>query len=219
MRNAAIIHPDCDRSKISITFEQGTADNYIEIGPCKRIDRVRIAVKGSGNRLHAPRLRRVGNLSMTLISGANVSIGEHTSFEDCMIAADRDLHIGADCMISYQTTIRTTDAHGIYDLSTGDMINSSEEIRIEDHVWIGAGALIGKGAHIGRDSVIGAKSLVQKTEIPANVVAAGVPANVVRTGVIWDRRQTENIYTPLGSVETDWLFKTHLEAGRRTAVA
>ncbi len=52
-------------------------------------------------------------------------------------------------------------------------------IRIEDNVWVGAGAVILPGVTIGKNSVIGAGSVVTK-DIPAGVVALGVPCRVLR---------------------------------------
>ena len=52
-------------------------------------------------------------------------------------------------------------------------------VRIEENVWIGAGAIILPGVTIGKNSVIGAGSVVTR-DIPENVVAMGVPCRVVR---------------------------------------
>ena len=52
-------------------------------------------------------------------------------------------------------------------------------VRIENNVWIGAGAIILPGVTIGENSVIGAGSVVTK-DIPANVVAVGNPCKVLR---------------------------------------
>lgn len=55
----------------------------------------------------------------------------------------------------------------------------AEGIKIEDDVWIGAGAKILDGVTIGRGSVIGAGAVVTKN-IPPYSVAAGVPARVIK---------------------------------------
>jgi acetyltransferase-like isoleucine patch superfamily enzyme len=52
-------------------------------------------------------------------------------------------------------------------------------IRIDDDVWIGAGARILDGVHIGAHAIIGAGSVVTKS-VPANATVAGVPAKVIR---------------------------------------
>lgn len=54
----------------------------------------------------------------------------------------------------------------------------TEQIIIDDDVWIGANVTITAGVSIGSHSVIGAGSVVTKS-IPANSVACGVPAKVM----------------------------------------
>lgn len=56
---------------------------------------------------------------------------------------------------------------------------SCKGIRIENGVWIGAGAIILDGVTIGRGSVVGAGAVVSK-DIPPYSVAVGVPARVVK---------------------------------------
>ena len=56
---------------------------------------------------------------------------------------------------------------------------TTKEIRIDDGVWIGAGALIIPGIHIGKNAVVGAGSVVTK-DVPAFSVVVGNPARVVK---------------------------------------
>ena len=56
---------------------------------------------------------------------------------------------------------------------------SSQGVKIEDDVWLGAGAIILDGVTIGRGSVIGAGAVVTK-DIPPHSVAIGVPARVIK---------------------------------------
>jgi acetyltransferase-like isoleucine patch superfamily enzyme len=55
----------------------------------------------------------------------------------------------------------------------------AQGIKIEDDVWLGAGAVILDGVTIGRGSVIGAGAIVTK-DIPRYSVAVGVPAKVIK---------------------------------------
>jgi acetyltransferase-like isoleucine patch superfamily enzyme len=80
--------------------------------------------------------------------------------------------------------IMTSDAHPIFDVSTGERINPAADITIEPHVWLGLRSIILKGVTIGADTVIGAQAVVSKS-IPAHSVAAGNPARVVRENVTW----------------------------------
>ena len=52
-------------------------------------------------------------------------------------------------------------------------------VRIEDDVWVGAGAIILRGVVIGRGSVIGAGSVVTRS-VPEYSIAVGNPARVVK---------------------------------------
>ena len=53
-------------------------------------------------------------------------------------------------------------------------------VRIDDDVWIGAGAVILPGVTVGSHSVIAAGAVVTH-DVPAGSLVAGVPAKVVKT--------------------------------------
>ena len=55
----------------------------------------------------------------------------------------------------------------------------SAPIVLEDHVWVGAGAIILAGVKIGRKSIVAAGSVVTK-DMPSKSLIAGIPAKVVR---------------------------------------
>ena len=55
----------------------------------------------------------------------------------------------------------------------------AQGIKIEDDVWLGAGAIVLDGVTIGKGSVIGAGAVVTKN-IPPYSVAVGVPARVIK---------------------------------------
>lgn len=64
---------------------------------------------------------------------------------------------------------------------------SAKGIRIEDNVWVGAGATILDGVRIGSGSVIGAGAVVTR-DIPPNSFAVGVPARVTKERIGSDAR-------------------------------
>ncbi len=57
---------------------------------------------------------------------------------------------------------------------------TAEGIRIEDDVWIGAGAIITDGVTIGRGAVVAAGAVVT-ADVPPHTVVGGVPAHVLKT--------------------------------------
>jgi acetyltransferase-like isoleucine patch superfamily enzyme len=52
-------------------------------------------------------------------------------------------------------------------------------IKIEDDVWLGAGAIVLDGVTIGKGSIIGAGAIVAKN-IPSYSVAVGIPARIIK---------------------------------------
>lgn len=54
-----------------------------------------------------------------------------------------------------------------------------EDIRVEDDVWIGTGAIILKGVTIGRGAIVGAGSVVTKNVEPYSIVG-GNPAKIIK---------------------------------------
>lgn len=180
------------KGNISIIIEGN--NNTITIENLRRVDNLKITVNGDDGRIEMDPFR-VGNLSIGIKNGAQVSIGKGTSIEGAYILSDhgRVVSIGKDCMLSYNIQIRTTDSHGIYDVVTGERMNPANDVLIGDHVWIGQAALISKGTKLSRNSIVGASSFLQNKEFPPSCIVAGSPAKLIRTGVIWDRREAERV--------------------------
>ena len=116
-----------------------------------------------------------------------------------MVPRETEIIIGDDCMFSWNVSLISNDGHSIFDVKTGENINSTSEINkkkkiiIGDHVWIGMGSKILYGTEIGNGSIIGAGSLV-KSKIPNNCIASGIPAKVIRRDIAWSRNNgSDNI--------------------------
>lgn len=156
---------------------------------------INILCQGNDSVVTIDNTRRIDRLRITVKNGGTVHVGEDSTFEECYILADRaPVRIGRDFMGSFQTSVRTTDAHGIYDLTTGRLLNSPQGITVGDHVWIGQGAILAKGTRIGTNVVIAARSFVQKQVIPDNCIAGGTPTRVLRENTVWDRRMTPDLF-------------------------
>jgi acetyltransferase-like isoleucine patch superfamily enzyme len=65
----------------------------------------------------------------------------------------------------------------IYSISTID--NKEGTVTLKKNCKIGSHSVIMPGVTVGENSIVGAFSFVN-TDIPVNVVAAGVPANVIK---------------------------------------
>ena len=99
------------------------------------------------------------NFNLTLVDDGHIYIGDRVMF-------------GPNVMI-------TTANHPIEPGLRTKALQYNKDVRIEENVWIGAGAMIMPGVTIGANTVIGAGSVVKKN-IPANVVAVGNPCRVLR---------------------------------------
>lgn len=107
--------------------------------------------------------------------GARLQIGPGCGFSGTVIGAFESIIIGRNVRCGANTLITDGDWHRA-DPRSGP----PEPIDIGDDVWLGVNVTVLKGVRIGRGSVIGAGSVVT-SDIPANVVAAGVPCKVIRS--------------------------------------
>ncbi len=115
-----------------------------------------------------------------------------TSMMYCTMYEKACIDIGNDCMLGASVTIRTDDAHPIFDVNSGKRINFSSSVIIGDHVWLGESCVILKGVKIGNGSVVGTKSLVASGVFPNNCIIAGIPAKICRTNIAWERTYLGN---------------------------
>jgi len=102
-----------------------------------------------------------------------------------VISEETNVFFGNDCLISYDTCIRTGDPHIIYDSNTHKRINQSKSIYVGDHVWIGQHTYFLKGAKIGSGSIIGAMSLLSGKNYKSNCSYGGNPAKLIKKDIFF----------------------------------
>ncbi|MEE3358455.1 MAG: acyltransferase [Pseudomonadota bacterium] len=102
--------------------------------------------------------------------GANCHVGK-----GCTIVAREMITIGDGCQIAENVTIRDQDHRIQACKSIMESGYVTSPITIEDHVWIGAGAVITRGVSIGERSIIGAGAVVTR-DIPPHARVGGIPA-------------------------------------------
>lgn len=118
------------------------------------------------------RVMRIKVLGVKLKIGENTFIGEDT----LIMGGKSSVKIGKNCDISSRVNIISgTHKVGCVNQAAGE--GYSEDIIIEDGVWIGFGATILHGVIIGKGSIVAAGSVVNKS-FPSGVLIAGVPAEV-----------------------------------------
>lgn len=100
--------------------------------------------------------------------------------------------IGQDCMLSTNIYISTGDGHTVCDAEGKKRTNISQDIKIDDHVWVGTRVIIGKGCNIGRNSIVAAGSVCTRSSIGEkreNVIIGGNPATVAKGDINWLRER------------------------------
>jgi len=120
----------------------------------------------------------LGNNCKLLIDN-HVMIGDNSYLS---VKEGKTLMIGANCGLSRNIKILTSDGHPIF--QDNKRINPAQDIIIKNNVWIGDNATILKGVTIGNNSVIGINSTLTK-DIPNNCIAVGNPAKVVKENITW----------------------------------
>ncbi len=197
-----------------VWVEEGFRTNLFEIGFHDRTDNCIII--GSGFTLGG-RIDFLCDRSTAFIGGGNVQritilcdgsdsifyCGPNSYIGDmtCWIQGQqKTLAIGEDCMFGWKIAIRTGDFHGMYDLTTKQILNPPEDTIVGPHVWLTNSIQIMKGINIGSGAVVGAGSIITKN-IAGSCLAAGSPARVLRTNVGWSRDAVPSLeyMTELGS--------------------
>lgn len=168
--------------------------NKIIIDEYARLIKCKISISGNNNIIHIKRqaYMEYGEICIEDSNG-NIVIGNNTIISsNCHLAAIEGTHIdiGANCLFSAFVTLRTGDSHTIFNLEDGNRINHSEDIIIEDHVWVGNGATILKGVHISKNCVIGTNAVVTRN-ISSESVVAGNPAKLIRKNINWSAIRNE----------------------------
>ncbi len=129
---------------------------------------------GSGTHLWAPNRITIGNC---VYIGKNVSIEANVSLADYVLVANRVGFVGRHdhdfSAIGYPIRL----APWVGDLPI-DHPHRTEEISVEEDVWIGYGAIILTGVTIGRGAIVAAGSVVV-TDVPPYSIVGGTPAKVI----------------------------------------
>lgn len=165
-------------------------NNIIQIGKATRICKSIIRIRGNGNKIVIGKNCKIRKNCSIWITGNNCSIvlGDNVTMQHnnhFNVHEDgRCIIIGNDCMLSNNIIVRTSDDHGIFDLSTKKRLNEAKDIKIGNHVWIAPNSRVYKGAVIEDGSIIGSNTLVTK-RVPANTLVCGMPARIVKENIEW----------------------------------
>jgi acetyltransferase-like isoleucine patch superfamily enzyme len=163
-------------------------DNEIVIGDFVRIHNSTIILHGNHNRVVLKDFAYLNQIEIyTEDSNNEIVIGSHTNLcgkaHFAAIEGTKIL-IGDNCLFSSDLHFRTGDSHSILNMQ-GQRINQSQDIVIEDHVWIGTKVTCLKGVRVARDSIVAATTTLCKDYATPNAVIGGVPGRIIKTDVNW----------------------------------
>ena len=163
-------------------------DNYVFIGDFTRIKKSKIVLHGNNNKISIMENVLLDKVELyTEDSGNEIYIGEGSSlYGSSHFAAieGTKIIIGKKCLLSGDLHFRTGDSHSILNMN-GERINPSEDIVIDDNVWIGTKVTCLKGVHVSSDSVVAATTTLCKKYEEKNVIIGGVPGKVIKKDITW----------------------------------
>lgn len=115
------------------------------------------------------------NMHQYVLGADRISVGEFTHINPgCILDGRGRIEIGNCVSISYRVSLVT----GGHDVDSRTFEEMDLPIRIEDHVWIGTGAIVLKNVRVGEGAVIAAGAVVTKDVAPFTIVG-GTPAREI----------------------------------------
>ncbi len=167
-------------------------NNRVILEDFVRMNDCRIVILGDNNTIHIKAHSVLNQVEMHMEDAGNtITVGTHTHLcgkTQLAVIEGTNITIGNDCLFSSDLQFRTGDSHSILD-AEGRRINPSEDIVIEDHVWIGAKVTCLKGVRVCKNSIVAATATVSKKFEEENVIIGGLPAKVIKTNVNWDGKR------------------------------
>lgn len=147
-----------------------------------------INFNGNDSLLYLSKSQKRFCLNFSLMHRSSVYVGSNNYFNGrltAIVTEERNLFIGNDSLFSFGITIRSSDAHRIYDITTKKRINYGKDIVIGDHVWVGQDVFVAKNTKLGSGCIVGAKSVISGKRVESNTVYAGNPAKKIKEGIFF----------------------------------
>ena len=94
------------------------------------------------------------------------------------IVCAKQIAIGENMLMSWDTLIMDTDWHSVRDTQKGTIYPAEKEIIIGDNVWMGMRSVVLKGTKIPNGCVIAASAVCCHKYKESNCLLAGTPAKV-----------------------------------------
>ncbi len=116
-----------------------------------------------------------------LKKNAKLIIGNNVGISGSTISCDQSIKIGNNVLVGSGVLIMDSDAHPIKSEDRNDPTKViSQEIIINDNVFIGARSIILKGIKIGEGAIVAAGSIVS-SNVAARTIVGGNPAKFIKS--------------------------------------
>lgn len=185
---------------VTVTGKINGRNNRVIIGDSTHPSTLNISISGDNNQVVIDKPFYIKGLQVKCGNhvkayNAELKISENVSIEAegifFLYNSGNICHIGKDCLISNNLTIRCGESpHLIFDKTTGEYLDVTDGVFIGDHVWIGEKVYITKKTTIPSESVVAACSVVTKRFDEPHSVLAGNPAKVVKRNIQWIRNHS-----------------------------
>lgn len=163
--------------------------NEVSIKNPKANERLKIFINGNNNRIIIEQCCILKDLTVWIEDNRNeVLIGKDTLIcgnTRLSCIEGQKITIGERCMFSDGIEVRTGDSHSILN-EQGKRTNPSDDVIIDDHVWVGQDVTILKGVRIAQNSILATKAVITKAFEQKGVLLAGNPAKIVKEHINWD---------------------------------
>ncbi|NMC60959.1 MAG: acyltransferase [Candidatus Methanofastidiosa archaeon] len=128
---------------------------------------------------------RIGSGSCIKVEpGGELIIGNNfESARNVFICVSKNIILGDDVLVGYNSSIRDDDGHGLM----SDSVNRKKiPVIIGNNCWIGSHCHLLKGAVLREGNVVATGSIVtSSTKSQANSVIGGAPARVIKNNIFW----------------------------------
>ncbi len=167
-------------------------NNTLIIGSRCRLNNVRFNFKGNNNIIEIKESVTAKDATFCFEDDNNkIIIGKQSIlsgeiFFDCIEGTS--ILIGENCLFSSEIRLMTGDSHSILDLEA-HRINPSQNIVLDNHVWVGYRAVLLKGTIVSENSIVAAGAVVTKKFDESNIVIAGNPVKIVKYDINWDAKR------------------------------
>ena len=171
-------------------------NNVLVFSPNVTLYKSSFSFKGNNSLIYISGSSESISLNITVYMDSTVYVGEDlaTNGTVSIIASEaRHDFLGNNCLISKGCSIRTGDAHKLYDIATGVRLNEGRSVFLGDHVWLGWGVNVLKGSRLYSGTIAGLGAVLTGKEYFSNTAYGGNPAKPIAHNVCFDKKGTHGM--------------------------